>query len=57
VDKDDFPTELVYGSTDEPTLRLVTCGGSFDRGARSYVANIIVYAEHRGNYAPANMKL
>ena len=31
VPKVEFPTDLVYGPTLEPSLRLVTCGGSFDR--------------------------
>ncbi len=44
-DKDDFPTEKVYGETDEPTLRLITCGGTFDRSLRSYEANVVIYAE------------
>ena len=43
--KDDFPTEAVYGrGGDESVLRLVTCGGQFDRDARSYVDNVIVFA-------------
>jgi hypothetical protein len=42
--KTDFPTEAVYGPTTEPVLRLVTCGGSFDRSRRSYDDNIIVFA-------------
>ncbi|MGI9597621.1 MAG: class F sortase, partial [Acidimicrobiales bacterium] len=42
--KDDFPTLDVYGPTDESELRLVTCGGSFDREARSYRDNVIVFA-------------
>lgn len=43
--KDDFPTDAVYGRHgDESVLRLVTCGGWFDRNARSYVDNIIVFA-------------
>jgi hypothetical protein len=41
--KDAFPTEAVYGATDEPTLRLVTCSGFFDRDARSYTDNTIVF--------------
>jgi LPXTG-site transpeptidase (sortase) family protein len=48
VEKDDFPTDRVYGSTAEPTLRLITCGGSFDRSAGSYRGNLIVFAEHLG---------
>jgi len=42
--KDDFPTEDVYGNVPWPGLRLVTCGGSFDRGARSYRDNVVAYA-------------
>lgn len=43
--KDEFPTEAVYGYTREPSLRLVTCGGDFDRSLRSYTDNIVVFAE------------
>lgn len=49
VSKDKFPTERVYGSTAQPTLRLITCGGNFDGGVRSYDDNVIVYAEFLGN--------
>jgi sortase (surface protein transpeptidase) len=42
--KTDFPTDLVYGPGDRPGLRVVTCGGAFDRNARSYVDNVIVFA-------------
>jgi hypothetical protein len=45
VPKVEFPTELVYGPTLEPSLRLVTCGGSFDTAAGSYRDNVIVYAD------------
>lgn len=44
VPKDDFPTEEVYGNTAGPELRLITCGGAFDREEHSYVDNVIVYA-------------
>ena len=30
-----FPTELVYGPSDRPGLRVVTCGGQFDQAARA----------------------
>jgi len=43
-DKDEFPTHAVYGPTEEPTLRLVTCGGDFDFGVRTYEDNVIVFA-------------
>jgi len=50
VDKTSFPTEDVYGPTGEPTLRLITCGGSFDRSEGSYVGNLIVYADYLGTF-------
>jgi hypothetical protein len=34
----------VYSPTPFAELRLVTCGGTFDRAARSYRDNIVVYA-------------
>ena len=42
--KDAFPTELVYADLDHAGLRLITCGGDFDRQARSYKDNIVVFA-------------
>ncbi|MGH3194170.1 MAG: class F sortase, partial [Streptosporangiaceae bacterium] len=42
--KDHFPTESVYGPTPDAELRLITCGGIFDRAAGHYLSNIIVYA-------------
>ncbi|MGR6965695.1 class F sortase [Geodermatophilus sp. URMC 61] len=42
--KDDFPTEAVYGPTPRAELRLVTCGGDFDRSRRSYLDNVVVSA-------------
>ena len=44
VPKDDFPTLDVYGNTDGPELRLITCGGPFDSSAGSYVDNVVVFA-------------
>lgn len=42
--KDAFPTVAVYGATLEDVLRLVTCGGEFDRDAGSYLDNVVVTA-------------
>jgi LPXTG-site transpeptidase (sortase) family protein len=42
--KADFPTSEVYKPTPDPELRLITCGGVFDKSARSYVDNVVVYA-------------
>jgi sortase (surface protein transpeptidase) len=44
VPKTDFPTDKVYLPTLQPSLQLVTCGGSFDHGRRSYRDNVIVYS-------------
>ncbi len=41
VAKSAFPTAEVYGDLDHPGIRLITCGGVFDRG--SYLDNVIVY--------------
>jgi hypothetical protein len=43
--KDDFPTDEVYGPTPEAQLRLITCGGGFDRSQRSYRDNVVVFAQ------------
>jgi hypothetical protein len=48
VSKDSFPTAQVYGDTSVAELRLITCGGSFDRSKHSYVDNIIVFATLTG---------
>ncbi|MDY7106941.1 MAG: class F sortase [Actinomycetota bacterium] len=42
--KDGFPTAAVYGAVPGPALRLITCGGDFDRAAGSYRDNVVVYA-------------
>lgn len=42
--KDDFPKVAVYGNTDVPELRLITCGGEYDPEARAHVDNIVVFA-------------
>jgi len=42
--KDDFPKVAVYGNTEVPELRLITCGGDYDPQARAHVDNIVVFA-------------
>jgi LPXTG-site transpeptidase (sortase) family protein len=44
VAKTAFPTALVYGKARYPELRLITCGGPFDKSTGHYLDNIIVYA-------------
>ncbi|MQA32544.1 class F sortase [Modestobacter roseus] len=48
VPKDEFPTAAVFAATTEDVLRLITCTGDFDRGARSYEDNLVVTAERIG---------
>jgi sortase (surface protein transpeptidase) len=42
--KEALPTERIWNRTREPVLRLITCGGSFDRSTGHYRDNIIVFA-------------
>jgi sortase (surface protein transpeptidase) len=45
--KNRFPTAKVYGDLDHAGLRLITCGGDFDRSHGHYRDNIVVYASLR----------
>jgi sortase (surface protein transpeptidase) len=40
-----LPTARIWNDTSAPVLRLITCGGAFDRAAGSYLDNVIVYAD------------
>ncbi|MEU4535115.1 class F sortase [Streptosporangium sp. NPDC023825] len=42
--KSRIPDRQVYGSAKGAELRLITCGGTFDRERRSYRDNVIVFA-------------
>ena len=42
--KTSFPSALVYGNTNHAALRLITCGGPFDRASGHYRDNIVVLA-------------
>lgn len=46
--KENLPTERIFGETGEPTLTLITCGGSFDWSQGHYRENLIVYARPVG---------
>lgn len=45
--KDAFPRDRVYGGTDAPEIRLITCGGTFDSSSGNYLDNIIVFASEQ----------
>ncbi len=43
--KDRFPTSAVYGDTTQRAeLRLITCGGGFDRKTGHYLDNVVAFA-------------
>lgn len=44
VDKAQLPVDELFRTNGPPTLTLITCGGTFDRGARHYRDNIVVRA-------------
>jgi sortase (surface protein transpeptidase) len=48
--KSQFPTERVYGNTEAPELRLITCGGAFDEASRNYLDNVVVYGRMTSAY-------
>ncbi len=39
-----FPDSRVYADAPRPELRLITCGGTYDRKARDYTDNVVVFA-------------
>jgi LPXTG-site transpeptidase (sortase) family protein len=44
IPKDNFPTLKVYGNTDRPELRIVTCGGEYNQAKHDYTDNTVVFA-------------
>ncbi|MFF5535999.1 class F sortase [Streptomyces cinerochromogenes] len=42
-DREEFPSEMVYGSSDRPELRLITCGGGYTKRT-GYLSNVVVFA-------------
>lgn len=42
--KNAFPTKRVYGNTKDAQLRLITCGGVYNKTTHHYTDNIVVYA-------------
>ncbi|MFF8981635.1 class F sortase [Streptomyces cellulosae] len=43
-EKDDFPNERVYADTPDAQVRLITCAGAYDRAAKDYTENLVVFA-------------
>ncbi|MFE4520051.1 class F sortase [Kitasatospora sp. NPDC056783] len=42
--KDAFPDAKVYGRTPDAQLRLITCGGAYDKQRRDYLDNVVAFA-------------
>jgi len=50
--KNTFPTSEVYDPTPNATLRLITCGGSFDHATGHYRDNEIAFAHYQSMTPP-----
>lgn len=50
-DKEQFPSQEVYGTRKRPELRLITCGGAYDRRT-GYRSNVVVFAHLTGTREP-----
>nr|WP_246193184.1 class F sortase [Kitasatospora atroaurantiaca] len=42
--KNSFPDAQVYADTSDAQLRLITCGGAYDKKLKDYTDNIVVFA-------------
>ena len=42
--KTQLPVDRIWVDSESPLLRLITCGGQFDRSTGHYRSNVIVYA-------------
>lgn len=45
----DFPNRRIYGYHPRPVLRLVTCGGQFDRKTHLYLDRTVAFATYQGH--------
>jgi sortase (surface protein transpeptidase) len=50
--KSAFPTDAVYRPTEGSELRVITCGGAFDRSTGHYLDNVIVFANRVTSATP-----
>jgi LPXTG-site transpeptidase (sortase) family protein len=42
---DQAPLQRIFGQAEQPMLNLVTCNGTFDRGAKNYDKRLVVYTK------------
>lgn len=52
----DFPSHLVYDPTPYPSLRLITCTGTYDHGTQRYDHNLVVFLALKGT-ATSNVSI
>ncbi|MDH6114764.1 hypothetical protein P3T36_001115 [Kitasatospora sp. MAP12-15] len=50
--KDHFPDQQVYGDTTDAQLRLITCGGTYDKAKKDYLDNVVVFAHLTSSAGP-----
>ncbi|HSA49810.1 MAG TPA: class F sortase [Yinghuangia sp.] len=43
-EKKAFPDDRVYGDTPDAQLRLITCGGVYDKQSKDYTSNVVAFA-------------
>jgi hypothetical protein len=43
-----FPAALVYGPSPDAELRIITCGGGYDRARQEYTGNVVLFAHLSG---------
>lgn len=44
--QDNFPTEEVYAPTAYPSLRLITCSGTYVKSAQRYTHNLVIFGKY-----------
>jgi hypothetical protein len=49
-DKKTFPSARVYADTADAELRMLTCGGSYDKQNGGYQSNVVVFAKLTGTH-------
>ncbi|HYE22717.1 MAG TPA: class F sortase [Verrucomicrobiae bacterium] len=47
--QNNFPTDLIYGDSETPELRVITCSGKYDRRTGLYTQNLVVFASYEKN--------
>ncbi|WP_030021305.1 class F sortase [Streptomyces monomycini] len=47
-DGEDFPDKKVYAPASRPELRLITCGGGYNKARQEYLGNVVVFGHLTG---------